>query len=236
MQILIAEKNRTFRADMVELITLCHPTWQVDATSDVMELMVRLRDTPHDMLFLDLTLPGLGSNVSLAALRAEYPATKIIALGDTNDSASVIGCLQSGLDGYIARCTSLSQLCATLRVIATPDMFVSIGATKLVPAQSEIVHLMRAPETHAAPLTARQTDVLSLLAEGRSTKDIARQLGLAVPTIKTHLAALYRQLGARNRLEAVVKARTAPSDRRAPAMLGAMMQTGDLFDYRVAVN
>lgn len=56
----------------------------------------------------------------------------------------------------------------------------------------------------ATPLTARQADVLQLLREGRSTKEIARRLGLAVPTVKTHLAAVYRQLGARNRVEAVM--------------------------------
>ena len=66
-----------------------------------------------------------------------------------------------------------------------------------------------APSAHA--LTARQADVLNLLAEGRSTKDIARRLGLAVPTVKTHLAAVYRQLGARNRLQAVVKAGALPA-------------------------
>jgi DNA-binding CsgD family transcriptional regulator len=54
------------------------------------------------------------------------------------------------------------------------------------------------------PLTPRQTEVLSLLREGRSTKEIARNLGLSVPTVKTHLAALYRQLGARNRVDAAM--------------------------------
>lgn len=59
--------------------------------------------------------------------------------------------------------------------------------------------------SRATPLTGRQQDVLALLREGRSTKEIARRLDLAVPTVKTHLAALYRQLGVRNRVEAVMK-------------------------------
>lgn len=67
----------------------------------------------------------------------------------------------------------------------------------------------------AIPLTGRQNDVLHLLREGRSTKEIARRLGLAVPTVKTHLAALYRQLGARNRVEAVMNS-AAPSHARQP--------------------
>lgn len=59
-------------------------------------------------------------------------------------------------------------------------------------------------------LTGRQVDVLRLVREGKATKEIARQLGLAVPTVKTHLAALYRQLGVRNRVEAAMK-QSAPA-------------------------
>ena len=59
-------------------------------------------------------------------------------------------------------------------------------------------------------LTGRQADVLRLVREGKATKEIARHLGLAVPTVKTHLAALYRQLGVRNRVEAAMKQTVAP--------------------------
>jgi LDH2 family malate/lactate/ureidoglycolate dehydrogenase len=85
-----------------------------------------------------------------------------------------------------------------------------------------------------------QADVLNLLAEGRSTKDIARRLGLAVPTVKTHLAAVYRQLGAHNRLQAVVKASalTAPPAPAVPAPIVPAMVRGlsqtELFERTFA--
>jgi DNA-binding NarL/FixJ family response regulator len=60
---------------------------------------------------------------------------------------------------------------------------------------------------HAICLTGRQSEVLSLLGEGRSTKEIARSLGLSVGTIKVHLSSIFRALGARNRVEAAIKAR-----------------------------
>jgi DNA-binding NarL/FixJ family response regulator len=249
MHALIADKNRNFRADFVELVTHCHPSWQVVDTADAMELRARLSTAQPDIVFLDLELPGLHACFDLAALRNEHPHTKFIGLGDTNESATIIRCFEDGLGGYISRtCTGL-KLIRTLKVIATPDIFISTGACE--PARTELMpealaEAARMPALaghdidpgHGHALTARQADVLHLLAEGRSTKDIARRLGLAVPTVKTHLAAVYRQLGARNRLQAVVKASSLRGGTPAsptPAMMRGHAQ-GSLYERMFAAS
>jgi DNA-binding NarL/FixJ family response regulator len=151
--------------------------------------------------------------LSLAALRSEYPATKFVGIGEHNDTATIIRCFEDGLGGYIARTSAGIRLIRALRVIGMPELFVCTGTAMAARSQPDEAALRDAdPGPHA--LTARQADVLKLLAEGRSTKDIARRLGLAVPTVKTHLAAVYRQLGARNRLQAVVKASALASPAR----------------------
>ena len=130
----------------------------------------------------------------------------------------------------------------TLKVIATPDLFISTGSSEparaavLVDPIIDTVRPVREAEIAPHPLTARQSDVLTLFAEGRSTKDIARRLGLAVPTVKTHLAAVYRQLGARNRLQAVVKAGALAY--AAPAVTSMMrgMTQGEMFDRTFAAG
>ena len=244
MRILIAEKNRSFRADFVELITHCHPSWQIVDTGDVAELMARMNTARFDVVFLDLQLPGLHTHVDLGSLRADHAHTKIVGLGDTNDSTTIIRCFEDGLGGYISRTCTGIKLIRTLKVIATPDLFISTGGCE--PTRTSMMHHSlaepprlreREPEPVAAhPLTARQADVLSLLAEGRSTKDIARRLGLAVPTVKTHLAAVYRQLGARNRLQAVVKASAlAAAAPPVSSMLRGLPQ-GDLYDRHFAAG
>ena len=241
MRILIAEKNRNFRAEFVELITHCHPSWQIVQTADVVEFRARMSGSRFDVVFLDLLLPGLQACVVLGALRSDYPHTKIIGLGETNDSASIIRCFEEGLGGYISRSCSGINLIRTLKVIATPDLFISTGSSEpnraalLVEPTIDTVPLR---DADIAPhlLTARQSDVLTLLAEGRSTKDIARRLGLAVPTVKTHLAAVYRQLGARNRLQAVVKAGALAT--AAPAVSSMMrgMTQGEMFHRTFAAG
>jgi two-component system, NarL family, nitrate/nitrite response regulator NarL len=266
MRILIAEKNRGFRAEFVELITHCHPSWQIVETGDVAEFRARMTGSRFDVVFLDLHLPGLLATMNLGAMRSDYPHTKIIGLGDTNDSATIIHCFEEGLGGYISRSCSGINLIRTLKVIATPDLFISTGSSE--PARSatpdraatsdrsatldrsapldradapappvrEAALPLRGAEIVVHPLTARQADVLNLLSEGRSTKDIARRLGLAVPTVKTHLAAVYRQLGARNRLQAVVKASAlATQSTTFTAMMRGMGQ-GEMFQRNFAAG
>lgn len=250
MRILIAEKNRAFRAEFVELVTHCHPSWQIVETADAIELRARLATARFDLVFLDLQLPGLHTHLDLGTLRQDNPHTKVVGLGDTNDGATIIRCFEDGLGGYISRTCSGIKLIRTLKVIATPDLFISTGSSE--PTQSaKLAPRRTAPDLFAVPppstppreaelphhpLTARQADVLSLLAEGRSTKDIARRLGLAVPTVKTHLAAVYRQLGARNRLQAVVKASAlAASSAPVTSMVRGMSQT-ELFERNFAAG
>ncbi|MFN0183412.1 MAG: response regulator transcription factor [Aquabacterium sp.] len=242
MRILIAEKNRGFRAEFVELITHCHPSWQIVETADVGEFRAKMNGSRFDVVFLDLLLPGLQAHVDRGALRAEYPHAKIIGLGDTNDGTTIIRCFEEGLGGYISRSCSGINLIRTLKVIATPDLFISTGSSEpartalmVEPIQASSIPLREA-ESPAHPLTARQSDVLTLLAEGRTTKDIARRLGLAVPTVKTHLAAVYRQLGARNRLQAVVKAGAlAAAPPSVASMMHGMTQT-EMFERNFAAG
>ena len=245
MRILIAEKNRAFRAEFVELVTHCHPSWQIVETADAIELRARMATARFDLVFLDLQLPGLHTHLDLGTLRQDNPHTKIVGLGDTNDGTTIIRCFEDGLGGYISRTCSGIKLIRTLKVIATPDLFISTGSSEPT-ERAKLAHRRPAPDLaplppreadpHPHPLTARQADVLNLLAEGRSTKDIARRLGLAVPTVKTHLAAVYRQLGARNRLQAVVKASALASSSAPVTSMVRGMSQSELFERNFAAG
>jgi len=129
MRILIAEKNRAFRAGFVELVTDCHPAWQIEETVDVVDLLARLGCAHFDLVFLDLQLPGLHAYVTLGTLRGDHPHTKFIGVGDADDRATISRCCQDGLGGYISRNATGINLLRTLRVIATPDLFISSGSS-----------------------------------------------------------------------------------------------------------
>ncbi len=205
MYALIATHNAALRSAIMVLLRICHPGCHVVLANDVADVHEALESGRCDTMLVDVQFTGYGSSFDAAMLRGYYPQVNFLPLGSAGGSQAMLGALERGLDGPhfdpqqsadLSGATSLDHLLRAIEVIGTSQVMASPSS----PAPIE-------PPVETGPaLTGRQRDVLHLLGEGRSTKDIARRLGLAVPTVKTHLAALYRQLGARNRVEAVVKA------------------------------
>ena len=139
-----------------------------------------------DLVVLDSQLTGRGFRQEEAELRDQFPDLAIITL----DAGEANFALPPG-QSMLSQATPTDQLLRAIRLVSPAAEHV-VAATRTEPAL---------PDT----LTTRQRDVLNLLRQGCRTREIAAILGLAVPTVKSHLRALYRHLGASNRLEAVIK-------------------------------
>ena len=179
------------------------------------EALEALSALPVNLLVIDLNMPGMDRSSSLQALREAYQETRIVVLTGVDDRAVILECLSVGIHGYILKSDAVDQLVYAIEAVLQGQVYVPPSLTRLVQTEMSQRAAMPPPPPPASSLpssvkeiglTPRQADVLMLLAEGRSTKDIARRLNLGVGTIKVHLAGVYRALGAQNRMEAVVKA------------------------------
>lgn len=188
MYTLFASDSSALRSAASILMTSFDPQVELLFASNIGEIQSYLALGCVKSVVIDPGLAGYGRDFDIGQLAREFPDVRFSAFSPMPARQSVFEIFE----------TALSQS----RPVA--------GAGEYLGRAEE------QPATRAVPLTARQHDVLHLLREGRSTKEIARRLGLAVPTVKTHLAALYRQLGARNRVEAVMKA-VAPAAQRMQA-------------------
>jgi DNA-binding NarL/FixJ family response regulator len=166
-----------------------------------------------DLFLIDLSMPGMAGSSSLRALREAHPDTKIVVITGWEDRATMLDCLGAGVHGYVLKSLATRQIVQAIEVILAGNIYVPpeianiSGAETPASSGSERPHATPPSAPPAADrFTKRQRDVLSLLRQGRSTKDIARALDLAEATIKVHLAAIYRVLNARNRTEAVLLA------------------------------
>ncbi len=218
MYALIATHDATLRSAIAVLLRICHPGCHVALANSVAEVYETLESGRCNTMLVDARFTGYGSILNVGMLRGFYPQVNFLPLGSADGSQAILSTLESDLDTVHfaasppADPSSTTPLDHLLRAINV------INSSEAVPMPSDLPPAQSLDEL-SPTLTGRQRDVLGLLGEGRSTKDIARRLGLAVPTVKTHLAALYRQLGARNRVEAVVKAgmsRGRPTRSRPP--------------------
>lgn len=182
MHALLISDNTSIRDAITVLMGIFHPGSRVVCATELLQIHSILETRRIDVAFMDAATPGFGDRAAANALEFRHPEVRILVLGPGANRQSLIELLDAAGPAPAPRRSPVDSFLLALR---------SIGAPIAPPA--------------APGLTARQHDVLRLLREGRSTKEIARNLGLAVPTVKTHLAALYRLLGARNRVEAVMK-------------------------------
>jgi DNA-binding NarL/FixJ family response regulator len=204
---LIVEPHALMRRALVALLREARPDWYSEEAEGLEELRLRLGESTPTLVLIDLRLCGVEG---LRQLRATFPLTAFVVLSDQDDRPTILACLEAGAQGYILKSSHPDLFIRALETILTGGMYApaSLSAMPIhppVPARPQPL----AQNPLLAHLTERQRHVFDLLAEGCATKTIARRLDLAVGTVKIHLAAIYRTLGASSRLEALAKAHRA---------------------------
>ena len=171
---------------------------------DSAEALATVGATPDlDLVLLDLAMPGMDGLAGLRTLRARRPALPVVILSASEEALDVRRAIESGAMGFIPKASSSGVMLGALRLVLS-------GGVYLPPAYLERSRAgmtpITAPSADTLGLTARQHDVLRLLGQGQSNKEIARVLGLAEGTVKLHISAILRALGVANRTRAVVAA------------------------------
>jgi len=201
--VLIGDRATLFRHGLRGLLKEHRPGWSCAEAGTLEELTAYLSAEPADLLLFDIQLGGVAA---VQRLREEHPQQRIVVLSDDDGRAAILESLTAGANGYVLKSTSMGQLLRALEIVLHGGVFAPAalaGATP--PAAPKAVAAQ--PSPLLAHLTDRQIEVFQLLSEGCSTKTIARRMGLAIGTVKVHLAAIYRVLGAHSRIEALAKAR-----------------------------
>src|SRR5438552_11265261 len=126
-------------------------------------------------------MPVMDGISATAAIRREFPDTEVLALTSVLEDASVVGAVRAGAIGYLLKDTQAEALCQAIKAAAA-------GQVQLTPKAA--ARLMQAVSAHGSPddLTEREIEVLRLLAQGQSNKQIARRLHNTEPTIKSHVS------------------------------------------------
>jgi DNA-binding NarL/FixJ family response regulator len=166
------------------------------SAEDALALVARHRP---DLILLDLELPGLSGIEAIPRLLEASPDTRILVFTAYDTDERVLATIRAGAKGYLLKGAAVAEIAGAIRTVAN-------GGTALAPAAAaRLAEAVRAPRG-TGPLTAREREVLRLIAQGLPGKQIAGALGISERTVKFHTAALIRKLGADNRAQAVAVA------------------------------
>jgi two-component system, NarL family, nitrate/nitrite response regulator NarL len=162
-------------------------------------------ETP-DLILLDLNMPGMDGYAGIGRARAQYPAAKVAVISAYFDVRTVTSAIDAGAHGFIPKTSTRTAMMQALRLILAGDIYVPPGMMDAkAPAFPAGLGELESPgpDSPWAKLTPREADALRLLIDGKTNKEIARELGLNEITIKGHLRNTYKKIGAGNRADAV---------------------------------
>lgn len=203
MKVLLADDHALFREGVrLVLESLVDGPLAVVEASDYIQALAAVRgDGAVDVALVDLNMPGMDGFSGIEALKRAAPNLHLVVVSASEQPSDVRRALDSGAHGYITKASSSAAMLEAIRLVLSGETFVSPGleVPDNLSAGSDV-------DTVRASLTPRQRDVLAMLRQGKSNKEIARDLDLAEITVKLHVTAILRALGVENRTQAAIMA------------------------------
>lgn len=198
IRIVLADDHTLVRSGLRLLLESIPGIEVVGEAADGFEALSAIQQHHPDCVLMDLVMPGMSGFEAVRQSRSQFPDIPILVVSMHADEAYVNKALVAGAAGYLLKGSSKSELETAVRTVCS-------GGTYLAPAISSAVISALGRKAEAASekspadvLTLRQREVLRLVAEGKSSKQIAAQLGVTTKTVEAHRAAIMERLGIRD--------------------------------------
>lgn len=197
LKILIADDHALFREGLRYVLRALEPHVVVlEAASAAQAMQTAAREQQLDLVLLDLAMPGLDGFAGLDMLRERFPDIPVVVVSASEEPRDVRRALDAEASGFIPKSMSGAEMMVALRSVLAGNVYVPKG----IGLDDDDHH------SSELRLTPRQLQVLELICEGLSNKEIAVRLGMAEGTVKIHVTAILRAMNASNRTHAVILA------------------------------
>ncbi len=205
IRVLIADDHAIVRAGLRTLITSETDLQLIGEATGGLEAMEKVQELVPDVLVLDISMPDLDGIEVIRALKKANSTCAILILSVHEDEALLREAIKLGAAGYIIKHAAESELIAAIRSVFRGDMYVHPKMIRsLLQTEDKSIHRDRAI---GEPLTSREEDVLKLLVQGYTNKQVAEELSISTRTVEGHRANLTEKLGIRSRVDLLRYAR-----------------------------
>ncbi|HZB20900.1 MAG TPA: response regulator transcription factor [Blastococcus sp.] len=209
VRVLLVDDQALFREALATLLEVRPEIEVVGEAADGAEALDRVAGLQPDVVLMDLHMPVLDGIAATRRLRVERPGTRVLALTTFDDDEDVFAALRAGAVGYLLKDVSGDRLVEALLAAARGESVLQPSvAARVVARFAELPDdAPPRPQPLVVPLSDRELEVLRLLADGGSNREIAAAMFLAEGTVKNHVTNVLAKLGARDRTQAALRGR-----------------------------
>lgn len=197
IRVVVADDHPIVRSGIVALLETADDIEVVAEASTGEEAVELALEHSPDIVLTDLRMPGIDGDVATARILAERPNTRVLILTTYESDDAILPAIEAGASGYLLKAAPQEEILAGLRAVARGEVALAPRIAAL------LVQRVKAPTPTLSP---RETEVLKLVAAGKSNPEIASELYVGEATVKTHLLHVFEKLGVSDRTRAVTRA------------------------------
>ncbi|MEW6141657.1 MAG: response regulator transcription factor [Chloroflexota bacterium] len=203
IKVLVVDDHTIVRDGICALLSLTPDITVVGEATNGREALEVVKRVIPDIVLMDLAMPVMGGLEATRRICKESPGTKVLILTQHDDKENVFPTIEAGAKGFISKAAASSELAAGIRLVYRGDSYLSPSVTKLLLEDYQQMARTRGGHDPYERLTDREREILKLLAEGRTTQEIARMLVLSPKTVERHKTGLMAKLDIHSRTELI---------------------------------
>lgn len=200
VRVMIVDDHPVVRRGLADVLEADAEIEVVGMFASAREAIAAIASVAPDVVLMDISMPGLDGIAATREVLRQRPATRVVILTSYAEEATVLSALDGGATGYLLKDAEPDEVIRGVHAAGR-------GEVPLAPRVARVMLGARRSSAPVEPLTARESEILSLVAEGLANKQIASRLGISEKTVKAHLGSVFQRLGVSSRTEAAIWAR-----------------------------
>jgi DNA-binding NarL/FixJ family response regulator len=198
IKVLIADDHTLVRQGIRSLLALTSDIEIVGEAADGRQAIEKVRQLAPDVVLMDLAMPKMGGLEATRRIRKEFPATKVLAVTQYDDSEYVIPVIEAGARGFVTKMASPLELASAIQTVYRGDSFLSPSAAAILIEECQLKTDAEGERDSYQLLTDRERETLKLIAEGHTAREIAEVLVVSPKTVEWYKTNLMRKLNLHN--------------------------------------